>query len=146
MNAHEMKHQAIDKLDICIQTYHSLINDGVKTIGELTLYSETRLLELPRIGKKAVAEIKTALAKHGLFLLWQDHSESELIRKTLKLALSYAMATGHSQKCQERARASISKQCTCGFRNLVDILEVRAVREILALDDSVATTLNGYSK
>ncbi len=59
---------AIEELDISSRTTNTLKKLGIETIGELVQKTEEELKEAKSIGRKALKEIKEALAKIGLSL------------------------------------------------------------------------------
>ena len=48
-------------LDFSVRTMNCLSNQGLKTIGELVVYSEHDLRSFPKMGRKSVEEIKNIL-------------------------------------------------------------------------------------
>lgn len=59
---------SIGELNLSVRAGHSLRREGIVTLGQLTAYTAGMLLELRDIGPGAVAEIRAALAQHGLRL------------------------------------------------------------------------------
>lgn len=60
--------QSIDDLEMTIRTTNCLKMEGILTVGDLVLWSESNLLTIPNLGKKALTEIKDVLAKYKLAL------------------------------------------------------------------------------
>lgn len=59
----------IEKLGLSLRSENCLRAEGIRTIGELLLFSENALLKTPNLGKRSLKEIKDTLVKHGLHLL-----------------------------------------------------------------------------
>ena len=55
-------------LDFSVRTMNCLSNQGLKTIGELVVYSEHDLRSFPKMGRKSVEEIKNILQHFSLHL------------------------------------------------------------------------------
>lgn len=70
----EMQALATSNHDVAIEgllsnrTVAHLVEHNVKTLGDLTKFSELDLLKLPGFGKKSILEIKEALVAHGMSL------------------------------------------------------------------------------
>ncbi|GBC78926.1 DNA-directed RNA polymerase subunit alpha [bacterium HR09] len=60
--------QGIEVLELAKSTETALRNAGILTLRDLVARSEQELLELPRLGKTAIAGIKKALDREGLAL------------------------------------------------------------------------------
>lgn len=60
--------QGIEVLELAKGTETALRNAGILTLRDLVARSEDELLELPRLGKTAIAAIKKALDREGLAL------------------------------------------------------------------------------
>jgi DNA-directed RNA polymerase subunit alpha len=58
----------IDELEVSSRTMNSLKKYGFQTLGDLVKLTEEELKETKHIGRKAIAEIKNALAQMGLSL------------------------------------------------------------------------------
>ena len=69
-------------LDFSVRTMNCLSNQGLKTIGELVVYSENELRSFPNMGRKSIEEIKNIL-EHFSFHLGMDLNQfnSEDYRK-----------------------------------------------------------------
>ena len=55
-------------LDFSVRTMNCLSNQGLKTIGELVVYSQHDLRSFPKMGRKSVEEIKNILQHFSLHL------------------------------------------------------------------------------
>ena len=55
-------------LDFSVRTMNCLSNQGLKTIGELVVYSEHDLRSFPKMGRKSIEEIKNILQHFSLHL------------------------------------------------------------------------------
>ena len=55
-------------LDFSVRTMNCLSNQGLKTIGELVVYSEHELISFPKMGRKSIEEIKNILEHFSLHL------------------------------------------------------------------------------
>ena len=64
---HEVGLPALDELGLSLRVMNRLVNEGV-TVHLLLELSESDLMSLPRMGRKAVDEIKQALERKGLAL------------------------------------------------------------------------------
>ena len=58
----------IESLQLTVRSTNCLKAEKIYYIGDLIQRTEFELLHLPNIGRKALNEIKEALANHGLFL------------------------------------------------------------------------------
>lgn len=58
----------IENLNISIRVVNVIKNDGIRTLGGLCSLTEERFLKIPLAGRKALREVKIALAKRGLAL------------------------------------------------------------------------------
>lgn len=58
----------IQDLGLGTRATHALLNHGIKTIGEVSLMSNSDLLKVQQIGRKTLKEIHDALAQCGLWL------------------------------------------------------------------------------
>lgn len=58
----------IEELQLTVRAYNALLNDNIRTIGELTQTTAAQLMRIPNFGKISLADIRGALAEHGLFL------------------------------------------------------------------------------
>ena len=54
------------------RTLNALINGNILSVEQLTKCTETKLSSIKWFGKKAMTEIKSALAERGLNLLWDE--------------------------------------------------------------------------
>jgi DNA-directed RNA polymerase subunit alpha len=68
---------AIEELDISSRAMNTLKKLGINTIGDLVKMSEEDLKEAKSIGRKALKEIKEALAEYGLELAPSPASENK---------------------------------------------------------------------
>lgn len=59
----------IEKLHLTERTSNSLRCNSIKTVKELTNYSQDKLLRLPNIGRKSITEIVQVLERHRLSLM-----------------------------------------------------------------------------
>jgi DNA-directed RNA polymerase subunit alpha len=59
----------IDSLGFSTRVRLSLLNDGIKTLGDLTKKNEVELLLIPNFGRCSLNEVKEALAQKGLFFV-----------------------------------------------------------------------------
>jgi len=64
----DIKKQPISILDLSTRASNSLKNAGIKTVGEITEYSEIDLMEFEKFGKTSLVEIKKKLDEIGLSL------------------------------------------------------------------------------
>jgi DNA-directed RNA polymerase subunit alpha len=64
----DIKNQPISILDLSTRASNSLKNAGIKTVGEITEYSEIDLMEFEKFGKTSLTEIKKKLEEIGLSL------------------------------------------------------------------------------
>lgn len=55
-------------LGLCARSLHALKGRGVRTVGELLLFSRHELLQIRNMGIKCVTEIEEALRARGLKL------------------------------------------------------------------------------
>ena len=55
-------------LDFPVRAMNSLSSQGLKTLGELVLYSEYDLRSFPNMGRKSIEEIKNILQHYSLYL------------------------------------------------------------------------------
>lgn len=62
------KESDVKELLLSYTTYNALKNQGIVTIEQLIKYTEQDLLEMWRIGRKSLEEVKTKLQKYGLGL------------------------------------------------------------------------------
>lgn len=60
--------RSIEALELTTAVLQALRNAGINTIRDLVARSEVELLEIPRLGKSALATIKKALDREGLTL------------------------------------------------------------------------------
>lgn len=58
----------IENLDLSVRTLNALSNANIRTVGGLARKKETDILDIEGMGAKGVAEIKKALAEHGITL------------------------------------------------------------------------------
>ena len=58
----------IDELELTVRTLSILKAENICCVGDLVQRTETDLLNIPRVGQKALNEIKEALASHWLTL------------------------------------------------------------------------------
>jgi DNA-directed RNA polymerase subunit alpha len=58
----------IDELEFTVRTLSILKAENIRYVGDLVERTETDLLNIPRVGHKALNEIKEVLASHGLTL------------------------------------------------------------------------------
>ena len=68
----DIKNQPISILDLSTRASNSLKNAGIKTVGEITQYSEIDLMEFEKFGKTSLTEIKKKLDEIGLSLKEQN--------------------------------------------------------------------------
>ena len=61
-------YEPIDMLELPVRETNNLKQEHIMLVGELVAKSEKELMELPRIGRKAIDNIKIALAAHNLSL------------------------------------------------------------------------------
>ena len=61
-------YEPIEFLELPVRETNNLKQEHIMLIGELVAKSENDLMEMPRIGKKAIDRIKIALAEHNLSL------------------------------------------------------------------------------
>jgi DNA-directed RNA polymerase subunit alpha len=62
----------IEIMGLSPRTLHALINWNILSVEQLTKCTETKLGSIKWFGKKAMTEIREALAERGLKLLWDD--------------------------------------------------------------------------
>jgi DNA-directed RNA polymerase alpha subunit len=55
-------------LNLTLRTLHALMGDDIYTIDQLTQCTESHLLRIPNLGRKALNEIKDGLSTKGLKL------------------------------------------------------------------------------
>ena len=55
-------------LDFSVRTMNCLSNQGLKTLGELVVYSEYDLRSFPKMGRTSIEEIKNILQHYSLYL------------------------------------------------------------------------------
>ena len=55
-------------LDFSVRAMNSLSNQGLKTLGELVVYSEHDLRSFPKMGRTSIEEIKNILENYSLYL------------------------------------------------------------------------------
>jgi len=60
--------KSIDELDFSVRTVTALKENKLKTVGSIVKKSEADLLDMPKMGKVAVKELKKELGKLGLVL------------------------------------------------------------------------------
>ena len=58
----------IEDLDLSVRSYNCLKREGVATVGELRVMTETQLLEIRNFGQKSVDEVKEKLEEMGITL------------------------------------------------------------------------------
>ncbi len=58
----------VDDLELTVRTVNCLAAEKIFLVEDLTKHAEFELLKTPNLGKKAVNEIKEALAEYGLSL------------------------------------------------------------------------------
>jgi len=58
----------IDELELTVRTLGILKAENICCVGDLVQRTETDLLNIPRVGQKALNEIKEVLASHWLTL------------------------------------------------------------------------------
>lgn len=58
----------IDDLGLSVRATLALKHNFVKTIKELTTYTDVGLLKLPTFGKQSLTEVKRVLEQHNLYL------------------------------------------------------------------------------
>ena len=58
----------VDDLELSVRSLRCLKDENIHCIGDLIQRTETELLSTPKLGHKAVGEIKDVLASHGLAL------------------------------------------------------------------------------
>ena len=58
----------IDDLDLTVRSYNCLKREGVHTVGELVVCTESDLLDIRNFGQKSIDEVKVKLHQLGLFL------------------------------------------------------------------------------
>jgi DNA-directed RNA polymerase subunit alpha len=58
----------IDELELTVRTLSILKAENIRCVGDLVQRTETDLLNIPRLGHKALNEIKEVLTSHGLTL------------------------------------------------------------------------------
>jgi len=62
----------IEIMGLSPRTLNALINGNILSVEQLTKCTETKLSSIKGFGKKAMTEIKSALAERGLNLLWDE--------------------------------------------------------------------------
>lgn len=65
---HPIEGKPLSMLDLEVRTHNALARCGIRTIGDLLLWDERRLLEAEHIGPTRLAEVRAALAEFGLVL------------------------------------------------------------------------------
>ncbi|RME85275.1 MAG: DNA-directed RNA polymerase subunit alpha, partial [Zetaproteobacteria bacterium] len=71
----ELLARSIDDLEMSWRTSNTLKAQGIMTVGELVRHTPQELLRTPNFGRKSLAEIEEALARHGLRLGMQVEEE-----------------------------------------------------------------------
>lgn len=56
----------IDEMELSVRSYNCLINEGIRTLGDLVRKDEMDLLKLPNFGRKSLNELKDNLKNLGL--------------------------------------------------------------------------------
>ncbi len=65
----------IEIMGLSPRTLNALINWSILSVEQLTKCTETKLTQIKGFGKKAMTEIRTALAERWLSLLWEDYKK-----------------------------------------------------------------------
>jgi DNA-directed RNA polymerase alpha subunit len=60
--------KSIDVFNFTVRTKNGLLDENIKTVGDLIKWSQIELLKIPHIGKKSLYEITDALSSVGLSL------------------------------------------------------------------------------
>lgn len=69
------EYSSINRLDLSIRPYNCLIRKGIRTVGDLTNYTESDLLKIRNLGTKSVKEIKKSLKERGFSLRKDEDDE-----------------------------------------------------------------------
>ena len=54
------------ELDLTVRAQNCLKNEGIKTLGELSMKSDGELLHIPNFGRKSLYDLKEAVRLHQL--------------------------------------------------------------------------------
>ena len=65
---HHLRNRSVDELRVSVRSLNILKGANIRQIGDLVRRTEKGLLETPQLGRKALKEIKEALASRGLAL------------------------------------------------------------------------------
>ena len=57
--------ESIERLNLSVRTYHALINDNIRTVGEVLSRSERDLLRIPNFGRRSLNEVREVLTQRG---------------------------------------------------------------------------------
>lgn len=66
MDADQIKNMPVEDLELSVRTANCLQNLGVRTVGELIMFTEEELLKTKNFGRKSLKEINELLADMGL--------------------------------------------------------------------------------
>lgn len=72
---------SIHDADFSVRTTNMLLNNGIKSLNELTEYTTRTILQWRWVGKKALDEIREKLAFHGMSL--KDESVDFDVKKSI---------------------------------------------------------------
>ena len=60
--------ESIDTLGLSVRARNPLLNDNIKTVGDLVKKTKEELLRTPNFGRQSLNEVAEALASKGLFI------------------------------------------------------------------------------
>lgn len=76
----------IEELQLTVRAYNALLNDNIRTIGELIKVTGRELMRIPNFGKLSLEDVKYCLAEHGLKLKKEPYVERPVRTAQSKLS------------------------------------------------------------
>ena len=126
----EVLNQEIDVLELSVRSTNVLKGEGIYFIKDLLARSEIDLLEIPSMGNKTVAEIKDALAQHGLALRNSNEALVEDLQLTTNRAIN-ALRAGDIYSIRDlvqRSEQDLLSIPNLGRKSIQEIKDALAVR------------------
>tara|TARA_R110000764_G_C10714006_1_gene347083 strand:+ start:44 stop:478 length:435 start_codon:yes stop_codon:yes gene_type:complete len=116
--------RSIDDLELPIRVFNSLKNNGINTIEDIVIRTDSELLRLPNFGRKSLNEIREVLTSMSLKLgdkkKTSENEEKPDLLRTLKFDIVDKSSNAFNKSCEEVKNFRNNKP-TIIYQEVIDI-------------------------